>query len=288
MIRTASTAPRRSNTRRSSSASGPAGLTLAMELARRGRPTLVLESGSIGRAPRRSFPPRRSSTRNATTTCGSRSPDASGTSNLWGGRSLPLDPVDFVPRAPSPALPAGRSATPISRRTTRPPAATPIAASQRSNSPRPNSPSPIPISRSTAIERASNRPWFQRAHAATLAGSPLIDIRLGANVVGLELTENGRVVGVVAATANGDVGSRRTGRSRRRRTGVDPTLLATQRLRPTLYGGPDGPLGRYYMGHVIGEIADVVFDERGSTQHSTFCTTAAAHSSAAVSPRARR
>ena len=38
-------------------------------------------------------------------------------------------------------------------------------------------------------------------------------------------------------------------------------LLAAQRRRPALFGGADGPLGRYYMGHVIGEIADVVFDD---------------------------
>jgi len=36
-------------------------------------------------------------------------------------------------------------------------------------------------------------------------------------------------------------------------------LLAEQRRAPALCGGPDGPLGRYYMGHVIGEIADIVF-----------------------------
>ena len=36
---------------------------------------------------------------------------------------------------------------------------------------------------------------------------------------------------------------------------------AARRAAPpaTLFGGAEGPLGRYYMGHVIGEIADVVF-----------------------------
>lgn len=35
-------------------------------------------------------------------------------------------------------------------------------------------------------------------------------------------------------------------------------LLAVQRSQPTLFGGPDGPLGRYYMGHIFGGIASIV------------------------------
>ena len=36
-------------------------------------------------------------------------------------------------------------------------------------------------------------------------------------------------------------------------------LLAAQRDAPNRFGGIDGPLGRYYMGHVIGDIAEIVF-----------------------------
>ena len=35
-------------------------------------------------------------------------------------------------------------------------------------------------------------------------------------------------------------------------------LLAEQRGAPRLFGGPEGPLGRHYMGHLFGEIADIV------------------------------
>lgn len=35
-------------------------------------------------------------------------------------------------------------------------------------------------------------------------------------------------------------------------------LLSVQRSQPKLFGGPDGPLGRYYMGHIFGGIASVV------------------------------
>ncbi len=113
------------------------------------------------------------------------------------------------------------------------------------------------------IERASNRPWFQKAHAATLAASPLIDIRLGATVVEIEFAENGRATGVVAATADGRRLRLAAERIALAAGGLESTrlLLAAQRRRPALFGGADGPLGRYYMGHVIGEIADVVFDD---------------------------
>src|SRR5262249_34830941 len=43
--------------------------------------------------------------------------------------------------------------------------------------------------------------------------------------------------------------------------GVETTrlLLAAQRNQPKAFGGVDGPLGRYYMGHLSGKIADIVF-----------------------------
>lgn len=39
-------------------------------------------------------------------------------------------------------------------------------------------------------------------------------------------------------------------------------LLAEQRRDPRRFGGPDGPLGRFYMGHVNGSIADIVFENQ--------------------------
>ena len=39
-------------------------------------------------------------------------------------------------------------------------------------------------------------------------------------------------------------------------------LLAERAKRPGLFGGPEGPLGRFYMGHVNGQIADVTFENR--------------------------
>jgi hypothetical protein len=38
-------------------------------------------------------------------------------------------------------------------------------------------------------------------------------------------------------------------------------LLAEQAAHPELFGGIDGPLGRYYQAHVNGQIADIIFDD---------------------------
>ena len=243
--------------------SGPGGLTLAMELARRGRPTLVLESGLDRPSDAQDLaraeivdPTRHDDMRIATVR------RLGGTSNLWGGRSMPLDPVDFVPRPfvggvrwPIGYDDVARYYATACRYVGCGEAAFTLAAPELSAAN-----GDFEFDR---IERASNRPWFQKAHAATLAASPLIDIRLGATVIEIEFAENGRAAGVVAATADGRRLRLAAERIALAAGGLESTrlLLASQRRRPALFGGADGPLGRYYMGHVIGEIADVVFDD---------------------------
>lgn len=39
-------------------------------------------------------------------------------------------------------------------------------------------------------------------------------------------------------------------------------LLSEQRARPALFGGPEGPLGRFYMGHLTGAVARLAFSSR--------------------------
>lgn len=245
--------------------SGPAGLTLALELARLGRPSVVLESGDAGPGEAQALSdaelvdPRAHDDMRAAV-----ARRFGGASNLWGGRSLPLDPLDFEPRDF-----AGGTRWPIAYKDIAPYYETacryahcgaPVFAAPADRA---------PLGRgefATAyVERASNRPRFQKAHAAALAASPLIEVWLRATAVDLDFAENGRVAAVFVAGADG---SRRRVAARRvvlAAGGLETTrlLLIARRRRPEAFGGADGPLGRYYMGHLIGEIADIVFARPG-------------------------
>jgi choline dehydrogenase-like flavoprotein len=245
--------------------SGPAGLTLALELARFGRPALVLESG-LAR------PGAAQALSAAEIVAPGRHDDMSvaiarrlgGTSNLWGGRCAPLDPIDFAPRAfaqdarwPIRHKEIARFYEIACRYVHCGEAAFDLAA--------PEFEAEGDDFSLSHIERASNKPRFQKAHAAALAASRLVDVRLGLTVVDLELAEDGRVTGVVVAAADGERTVLHADRVVLAAGGLESTrlLLAMQRRRAALFGGEGGPLGRYYMGHIIGEIADIVIaDER--------------------------
>ena len=47
-------------------------------------------------------------------------------------------------------------------------------------------------------------------------------------------------------------------------------LLAAQTMHPRMFGGAGGPLGRYYMGHIEGRIAQIVFDRPGAFRDFDF------------------
>jgi choline dehydrogenase-like flavoprotein len=244
--------------------SGPAGLTLAMELARQGQRCVVLESGGARPGPAQQLsdaeivdPALHDDMRIAV------SRRLGGASNLWGGRCIPLDPLDFEPRAFTRGVGwplRFEELAPYYERACR----YANCGEAVFSSPLATAPGDGSFSMDR-IERASNAPAFQHAHAALLKSSPLIDIRTGATVVDLEIAESGRVRGVRVVARDRVARDIRVGRVVVAAGGLESTrlLLALQRRRASLFGGPEGPLGRYYMGHFIGDIADVVFADAG-------------------------
>ena len=113
-----------------------------------------------------------------------------------------------------------------------------------------------------SLERWSNRPRIQELHRAELAARPELMVALGTTVTGFEDGADGRIAAALAHVE---------GRGRGRIAaplfvlaagGNESTrlLLAAQAQAPERFGGPEGPLGRCYMGHVNGTIADVVLE----------------------------
>jgi hypothetical protein len=246
---------------------GPVGLTLALELARLGRRVLVLESGGTASEPQTQAlsdadlaePGTHDDMRIAVAR------RLGGTSNLWGGRCVPYDAIDFDDRPGVLASP-----WPIGIADIAPyyPAACNYACC---GDPAFRSPIPkvqVADDRFTCdtIERWSNKPRFQRAHGELLKRSDDVVVCLHATVVDLELGANRHVSAVIVARPDGER-MRVPVRSLTLAAGGVETarlLLSVQRRVPLAFGGIDGPLGRYYMGHVIGQIADITFSTKAA------------------------
>ncbi|SCM76180.1 putative GMC oxidoreductase [uncultured Pleomorphomonas sp.] len=241
--------------------SGPAGLVLALEAARRGKRVLVLESGSK-RSDRL-----QQALSDADIVDPQRHDDMAiavarqlgGTSNLWAVRCQPFDAIDFEER---PGL--VDAAWPIRLADILPYYDKAVdyltAGANVFRAPIAGVDIDDDGVDYTRLERFSRVAAVQTAHAAEIERSTLIDVRLNATVVDMTY-DNGRIAGLTVADREG------TRRTLRVKTvvlaagGLESTrqLLVLQKKHTALFGGNDGPLGRYYMGHVIGEVADITF-----------------------------
>lgn len=234
--------------------SGPAGLVLALEAARLGQRVLVLESGGVepdaGQQALSDAAIADPARHDAMAIAVSRR--LGGTSNLWAARCQPFDPVDFDARWP------------LAYEEIRPYYARAIAyldaGSDVFDAPIAGLDIRDKTFDFTRLERFSNSPALGRRFADMLAASERIDIRLKSTVVGIEV-EGGRVRALTVADAGGGLHRVAVKVAVLACGGLENTrqLLALQRVHPHLFGGPEGPLGRGYMGHLIGEVADVTF-----------------------------
>lgn len=254
---------------------GPVGLALATRLAARGIPVLLLESGG--------------ETANSTIqslAIGERVNDQvhddllvatarrlGGTSNLWGGRVLPFDPIDFRPRnwigtswpisydqfaayLPD-AVTATASGAPVYREAIRGGA---LARGGRAFDVAP-------------LERWANVQQAQRIHADAIARDTNLHVRTHVTAVGFNFAEDGRVQALrLKDSRSGEEARLPVGEVVLAAGGLETArlLLASQAEAPLRFGGPDGPLGRYYMGHVVGEIADIVFADPATAREFDF------------------
>lgn len=240
---------------------GPVGIVTALELARNGQSVTLLESGAMAPSPDTQrlssavLPP--GNAQADMTVAVERS--FGGTSNLWGAGCVPLDPIDFEARAIDPLCSWPIAYRDFSRFFT--------VASRYANCGASTFDSPVPdLERHDArfavssLIRYADPPSFRAAHGEAVSRSPLVHARTGVTVTDLELAEDGRVAGVLATCRNGRSGTVRARAFVIACGGVETArlMLAARRGAPARFGGPEGALGRYYMGHLSGQIATVV------------------------------
>jgi glycine/D-amino acid oxidase-like deaminating enzyme len=239
---------------------GPVGIVTALALARAGRRVLLLESG--GRAP--GAEAQALSVAESYSAATHHPPEITvarrlgGASNLWGGRCLPFDAIDYRAR---PWLGRGLGAWPIGAADLAPEAA---AACEALAAGAAVFEAPLPGVAADdgfgfeSLERWSNVPRIQLLHRAELEARPDLLVALGATATGFELAD-GRVAAVELYVEGRGPGRVAVPEVVLAAGGNESTrlLLAVQRRHPGLFGGPDGRLGRCYMGHVNGQIADI-------------------------------
>ena len=246
--------------------SGPVGIVTALALADRGFRVLVLESGGAGPEPAAedlavadSFDP--DSHFEPHTAVARR---LGGTSNLWAGRCVPFDPIDFRAR-PWLGLDA---AWPIGEGDLAPylaPALAALGAGEAVFT------APVPgvaadaAFRCDTLERWTNQPRIHKLHAKALAERQDLTVALRTTVTGFRYGPDGSTAGLEVATGEatgegrGEIPATRVVLAAGG-TASTRLLLLEQERDPARFGGAGGPLGRFYMGHLSGQIADVVFE----------------------------
>ena len=239
---------------------GPVGMALALEFERLGREVLVLESGGVEMEASEAShakivdPDRHAPMEIAVVRA------LGGTSWTWGGRCVAYDDVDFAAREF-----VADARWPVTHEEVRPyyKRATEILLCG-------SDAFAVPYRRMLTggvtldgVERWARNSRVIEEHRERLLKSEKIRLSLKSTVTALNLEAGGAAVESVDVTTPAGA---RTVKARRfvlAMGGVETTrlLLATQRRWPQHFGGVDGPLGRYYMGHISGKIASIVFDD---------------------------
>lgn len=249
---------------------GPAGIVVALSLADAGHRVLLIESGATrydpatqqlsdvdGNDPHHA--PMQIATRRA----------IGGTSNLWGGRCVPFDPVDFEPRelVDGSQWPLGyEDIAPFFQRAcdwcvcgdARFEARDIPGLAERAIVP---GFSDGDVSASS-LERWSLPTRFGREYGPRLERSPNVTLVTGLTCTEIACSESGDEVDhLVARTLDGRYATVRADQYVVACGGVESTrlLFASNRLHPDGLGNHSGHLGRWYMAHVTARIADVRF-----------------------------
>lgn len=228
---------------------GPAGIACALDLTARGVKVLLLEAGGERPVPGNpdllvadlTHPEHHDPTDIVAAHA------LGGSSHWWGGRSVPFDPPDFEvwPLTYAELLPwYERAADFLGARAVH------------------ETPAPGAFAHLSRFDATRDETWCPQTNMSVRWCARLRDadgpiVLLGARVLGLVI-DGARVSGVRVLVG----GETRTVAAKRivlacGGLGTLKLLLLAQAGAPHLFGGPDGPLGRGYMGHLTGTVADI-------------------------------
>ncbi|MBB3457018.1 choline dehydrogenase-like flavoprotein [Rhizobium sp. BK313] len=240
--------------------SGPVGLALASELRKTNLRILIVESG--GRRPSQATQQLADAhivdpnLHDDIRICVSR--QLGGTSNLWTGRCVPYDPVDFVDRFDDGKWPIEYADIVPYYDAAVQYADCGASIFQDSNPRLDCEGGQFDLSRRERYSR--NAKLVQSVFADTLHDKQL-DIHLNLTVSDLVISEDGKVEKVIASRLDGTKVMISSKVIVLAMGGLETTrlLLALQRCKPALFGGAHGALGRYYMSHLFGQASQICF-----------------------------
>ena len=253
---------------------GPVGLALGLSLARRFRRVLLLESGGNEPDP---WASELAETELADPGSHARPSDSirrglGGTSRAWGAGCTPYDPIDFQGR---PYVPL--SAAPISF------ADVATYHAEACNYLGCGGPEfdlgedpPEGRLRSSGIIRFATQPDMGKRHRAELEASPYLRVCLRSTATRLQFDPGSGKITAVEVRSGDQTTVVRAPVFVLACGGIETArlLLRMQAEHPALLGGPAGPLGRYYMGHVSGHVARIHFSDSTMGKHFSFCRSA--------------
>ncbi|MCH9807772.1 MAG: GMC family oxidoreductase [Alphaproteobacteria bacterium] len=262
---------------------GPAGLALALAYARSGKTTLVVEQGGPHPSPQTDDlvgaeivePSTHVPLEEAI------SPAIGGTSHRWGGRVVPFDRCDFE-NSDSPPDRGWPIAFEDYEKWVAP-AARLLGCEEGFRTSQAPGWEKVEGLQTDTVEQLSPAVDVSQINQAALDDTPDLHILSQAVAVGFEWEEGagGGQSATVAALnvrltnsqALGEQVTLKAGQFAICAGGLETTrlLLIEQQRNPSLFGGPDGPLGKSYMGHLTGSIAQIRFNHRKGHAPFGYC-----------------
>jgi choline dehydrogenase-like flavoprotein len=248
---------------------GPAGIALALDLADRGISVLLLEAGHIDLDTKTQslYEGEVADVRMHSPPDKFRQRRLGGSSAIWGGRCMPMDPIDFESRDYVP-----HSGWPISYEDLLPyyPAANALAEAGRFSYEADDALGALAAPmirgfnsthvRTTGLERFSCPTNFGKRYQKRLQLSPKIKVLTGANCVGLKLHSDGQSIQAVEFTTLQGIRFSVMSRITVLASGGLETvrlLLASNDVSPGGVGNAHDVVGRYYMCHIAGNVGQL-------------------------------